>query len=68
MSWRPLRISFLARAVMSVSAWEPAPRSTGIMPPFHMHQPKIGIHISSRLTMKAKSSNSRSSANVSQVD
>ena len=68
MSWRPLRISSLARAVMSVSAWEPAPRSTGIMPPFHMHQPKIGIHISSRLTMKVKSSNSRSSANVSQVD
>ena len=38
------------------------------MPPFHMHQPKIGIHISSRLTMKVKSSNSLSSANVSQVD
>ena len=53
---------------MSFSAWEPAPRSTGIMPPFHMHQPKIGIHINSRLTMKVKSSNSLSSANVSQVD
>ena len=45
-----------------------APRSTGTMRPFHMHQPKIGIHISSRLTMKVKSSNSQSSAKVSQVD
>ena len=53
---------------MSPSAWLPAPRSTGIMRPFAMHQPNTGIHISSRLTMKVKSSNSLSSANVSQVD
>jgi hypothetical protein len=33
-----------------------------------MNQPKSGIHISSRLTMKVKSSNSLSSAKVSKVD
>ena len=38
------------------------------MRPFAMHQPKIGTHISSRLTMNVKSSNSLSSAKVSQVD
>ena len=53
---------------MLASACEPPPRSTGTMPALAMHQPKIGIHISSRLTMKVKSSNSHSSANVSQVD
>ena len=34
----------------------------------YMHHPKIGIHISSRFTTKAKSSNRRRSAKVSQVD
>ena len=57
-----------ARSVISVSAGEPAPRSTGTMRPLMVSQPKIGIHCSSRLRMNTGLSNSGSSAKVSQAD
>jgi len=53
---------------MVVSAWARAPRSTGTMRPFHMYQPKNGIHVSSRLTMKVGAANSGSSPKASHID
>ena len=40
-----------ARAVIRDSAANPARRSIGMSPAFHMCQPNNGIHINSRLRM-----------------
>ena len=48
---RPRAASAFARAVIAASACERRPRSTGIISAFAAHQPKNGIHFSSRLRM-----------------
>ena len=66
--WRPAASASRARSIIPAIAPPFARRSTGTCSAFQRYQPKNGIHISSRLTMKAGSSNSVSSVNASQND
>jgi len=54
---------------MVVSAWAArAAIHRDHAAPFHMYQPKNGIHVSSRLTMKVGAANSGSSPKASHID